>query len=63
MKYVCKMHNRSNKISSKSLRNAFSFFGFLELSLQYEGAYLTDGKGLNNWDVFTHDPGYSSKSL
>ncbi|CAN8320706.1 unnamed protein product, partial [Cochlearia groenlandica] len=20
----------------------------------YEGAYLTDGKGLNNWDVFTH---------
>lgn len=22
---------------------------------QYEGAYLTDGKGLNTWDVFTHD--------
>lgn len=30
------------------------------LFLQSEGAYLIDGKGLNNWDVFTHDPGYSS---
>jgi len=25
--------------------------------LQIEGAYLADGKGLNNWDVFTHKPG------
>jgi len=24
---------------------------------QIEGAYLADGKGLNNWDVFTHKPG------
>ncbi|KAL5578891.1 hypothetical protein UlMin_011333, partial [Ulmus minor] len=23
----------------------------------YEGAYLTDGKGLNNWDVYTHRSG------
>lgn len=23
--------------------------------LQYEGAYLSDGKGLGIWDVFTHE--------
>ncbi|KAG2262257.1 hypothetical protein Bca52824_069336 [Brassica carinata] len=23
--------------------------------MKYEGAYLTDGKSLNNWDVFTHE--------
>lgn len=27
------------------------------LLLQFEGAFLSDGKGLNNWDVFTHKPG------
>ena len=21
---------------------------------QFEGAYLSDGKGLSNWDVYTH---------
>ena len=26
-------------------------------TLQFEGAYLSDGKGLNNWDVYTHKPG------
>jgi beta-glucosidase len=25
--------------------------------LQVEGAYIDDGKGLNNWDVFSHIPG------
>ena len=30
---------------------------------QIEGAYLADGKGLNNWDVFTHKPGSHSYSL
>jgi beta-glucosidase/6-phospho-beta-glucosidase/beta-galactosidase len=29
-------------------------------TLQFEGAYLSDGKGLNNWDVYTHKPGDSS---
>ncbi|GLJ30169.1 hypothetical protein SUGI_0596830 [Cryptomeria japonica] len=30
-------------------------FGTASSSYQVEGAYLEDGKGLNNWDVFTHN--------
>lgn len=33
-------------------------FGTASSSYQYEGAYLTGGKGLSNWDVFTHFPGH-----
>ncbi|KAL1226129.1 Beta-glucosidase 45 [Cardamine amara subsp. amara] len=29
-------------------------FGTASSAYQYEGAFLTDGKSLNNWDVFTH---------
>ncbi|GLT29372.1 hypothetical protein SLA2020_042440 [Shorea laevis] len=32
-------------------------FGTATSSYQCEGAYLSDGKGLNNWDVFTHKQG------
>ncbi|CAN8245162.1 unnamed protein product [Cochlearia groenlandica] len=33
-------------------------FGTASSAYQYEGAFLTDGKGLNNWDVFTQkNPG------
>ncbi|XP_017978572.1 PREDICTED: beta-glucosidase 47 isoform X3 [Theobroma cacao] len=32
-------------------------FGTASSSYQFEGAYLSDGKGLNNWDLFTHKPG------
>ncbi|GKV16054.1 hypothetical protein SLEP1_g26760 [Rubroshorea leprosula] len=32
-------------------------FGTASSSYQCEGAYLSEGKGLNNWDVFTHKPG------
>ncbi|KAJ8446591.1 hypothetical protein Cgig2_019744 [Carnegiea gigantea] len=32
-------------------------FGAASSAYQYEGAYLSDGKGLNNWDVFTHKSG------
>ncbi|KAK4258971.1 hypothetical protein QN277_005357 [Acacia crassicarpa] len=32
-------------------------FGTASSSYQYEGAYLSDGKGLSNWDVFSHTPG------
>ncbi|KAK9227199.1 hypothetical protein WN943_012248 [Citrus x changshan-huyou] len=32
-------------------------FGTSTSSYQVEGAYLSEGKGLSNWDVFTHTPG------
>ncbi|GAB4826618.1 hypothetical protein Ancab_033513 [Ancistrocladus abbreviatus] len=32
-------------------------FGTASSAYQYEGAYISDGKGLNNWDVFTHKSG------
>ncbi|KAJ4838706.1 Beta-glucosidase 46 [Turnera subulata] len=32
-------------------------FGTASSSYQYEGAYLSDGKGLSNWDLFAHTPG------
>ncbi|KAK4857429.1 hypothetical protein QYF36_000597 [Acer negundo] len=32
-------------------------FGTASSSYQYEGAYLSEGKGLSNWDVFSHKPG------
>ncbi|KAG7587977.1 Glycoside hydrolase superfamily, partial [Arabidopsis suecica] len=30
-------------------------FGSASSAYQYEGAFLTEGKGLNNWDIFTHE--------
>ncbi|XP_008441244.2 beta-glucosidase 47 [Cucumis melo] len=32
-------------------------FGTASSAYQFEGAFLSDGKGLNNWDIFTHKPG------
>lgn len=32
-------------------------FGTGSSSYQFEGAFLSDGKGLNNWDIFSHKPG------
>ncbi|KAG4948757.1 hypothetical protein AAZX31_15G101800 [Glycine max] len=45
------------KNSSSSPFPSNFLFGTASSSYQFEGAYLTDGKGLNNWDVFTHKPG------
>ncbi|XP_061347854.1 beta-glucosidase 47-like [Gastrolobium bilobum] len=49
-------------ISLKENSDSSSFpgnflFGTASSSYQFEGAFLSDGKGLNNWDVFTHKPG------
>ncbi|RDY01604.1 Glucose-6-phosphate/phosphate translocator 2, chloroplastic [Mucuna pruriens] len=46
---------RENSSSSPFPSNFL--FGTASSSYQFEGAYLTDGKGLNNWDVFTHMTG------
>ncbi|XP_028767866.1 beta-glucosidase 46-like isoform X2 [Neltuma alba] len=43
-------------LPSSSLPTNF-LFGTASSSYQYEGAYLSDGKGLSNWDVFSHTPG------
>ncbi|KAJ6363991.1 hypothetical protein OIU76_029015 [Salix suchowensis] len=32
-------------------------FGVASSSYQFEGSYLSDGKGLSNWDIHTHTPG------
>uniref|UniRef100_A0A7C8ZMB0 Beta-glucosidase n=1 Tax=Opuntia streptacantha TaxID=393608 RepID=A0A7C8ZMB0_OPUST len=36
---------------------ASSAYQFSLYTFQYEGAYLSDGKGLNNWDTYTHISG------
>ncbi|CAN4083822.1 unnamed protein product [Withania somnifera] len=43
-----------NQVSSSSN----FLFGTASSCYQFEGAFLSDGKGLNNWDVFTHEPGH-----
>ncbi|KAF7822748.1 beta-glucosidase 18-like protein [Senna tora] len=45
-----------DNINSSHFPQGF-LFGTSTSSYQIEGAYLEDGKGLNNWDVFTHIPG------
>ncbi|XVF87695.1 hypothetical protein PTKIN_Ptkin18bG0141200 [Pterospermum kingtungense] len=43
--------------SGASLFPSDFLFGTSTSSYQVEGAFLSDGKGLNNWDIFTHKPG------
>ncbi|XP_057433800.1 beta-glucosidase 46-like isoform X3 [Lotus japonicus] len=45
--------SESNRSHRTPLPTQF-LFGTASSSYQYEGAYLSDGKGLSNWDVFTH---------
>ncbi|XP_050371028.1 beta-glucosidase 47 isoform X2 [Argentina anserina] len=46
-----------NHISMKGNSRSNFLFGTASSSYQFEGAFLNDGKGLSNWDVFTHEPG------
>ncbi|KAG9441694.1 hypothetical protein H6P81_017548 [Aristolochia fimbriata] len=44
--------------ATSSLRFPDDFlFGTASAAYQVEGAFLEGGKGLNNWDVFSHEPG------
>ncbi|XP_004293271.1 PREDICTED: beta-glucosidase 47 [Fragaria vesca subsp. vesca] len=46
-----------NHISLKGNSQSNFLFGTASSSYQFEGAFLNDGKSLNNWDVFSHKPG------
>ncbi|KAL6197958.1 hypothetical protein ACLB2K_027750 [Fragaria x ananassa] len=46
-----------NHISLKGNSQSNFLFGTASSSYQFEGAFLKDGKSLNNWDVFSHKPG------
>lgn len=48
----------SNGLDLSFLPSDF-LFGIASSSYQYEGAYKSDGKGLSNWDNYTHGPGRS----
>ncbi|KAK1280007.1 Beta-glucosidase 47 [Acorus gramineus] len=46
----------ATKDEHHSFPNNF-LFGTASSAYQFEGAYLSDGKGLNNWDVYTNTSG------
>ncbi|KAL0836699.1 hypothetical protein Bca101_088589 [Brassica carinata] len=52
----CLYQNSSQNILQDSSPFPSDFlFGTASSAYQYEGAFLTEGKGLNNWDIFTHE--------
>nr|XP_004486131.2 beta-glucosidase 47 [Cicer arietinum] len=52
----CAFVSLEHNITSSSFPLNF-LFGTASSSYQFEGAFSSDGKGLSNWDVFTHKPG------
>ncbi|ESQ29244.1 hypothetical protein EUTSA_v10024134mg [Eutrema salsugineum] len=55
--YSSSLHQNS---SHNILQDSYPFpsdflFGTASSAYQYEGAFLAEGKGLNNWDIFTHE--------
>ncbi|XP_009617373.1 beta-glucosidase 18-like [Nicotiana tomentosiformis] len=61
--FIVSCSQTENYLSGKEYPNSVSFpstflFGTASSSYQFEGAFLSDGKGLNNWDVFTHEAGH-----
>ncbi|CAI9756588.1 unnamed protein product [Fraxinus pennsylvanica] len=56
--FLVECHLKTLKYRSDASQFPPNFlFGTSSSSYQYEGAYTADGKGLSNWDVFTHEPG------
>ncbi|XP_050288617.1 beta-glucosidase 46-like isoform X4 [Quercus robur] len=53
---TCDTISLKGSIESSQFPSNF-LFGTASSSYQFEGAFLSYGKGLNNWDVFTHMPG------
>nr|XP_016516132.1 PREDICTED: beta-glucosidase 46-like [Nicotiana tabacum] len=54
--FMVSCHQTENP-NQVSLSSNF-LFGTASSYYQYEGAFLSDGKGLSNWDVFTHEAGH-----
>nr|POE97927.1 beta-glucosidase 46 [Quercus suber] len=53
---LCDDTTSAKSLGQSSFPSNF-LFGTASSAYQFEGAYLSDGKGLNNWDVFSHKPG------
>ncbi|KAI8567419.1 hypothetical protein RHMOL_Rhmol02G0120700 [Rhododendron molle] len=64
----CSLMVSCNLITIKERENPSPFpsdflLGTASSAYQFEGAFSSDGKGLNNWDVFCHEPGESGLRL
>ncbi|RDX58671.1 Beta-glucosidase 46, partial [Mucuna pruriens] len=55
--FICSLTAISEGLDQSPPLPTNFLFGTASSSYQYEGAYLSDGKGMSNWDVFTHKPG------
>ncbi|XP_022716068.1 beta-glucosidase 46-like isoform X2 [Durio zibethinus] len=52
-----KLLTRKQSLGNPSGFPSNFLLGTASSAYQYEGGYMSDGKGLNNWDVYSHKPG------